>query len=267
MIRRPDLIYNDAKHEYRLNGERLLGVSTVAKIGDTDVWGVASAWAFRIGYEGAFELYDATTKEDDWYATKDDLREALKQAKKTPWHKSGDAKDRGNAIHEALEFLAQENKVPVLEDYPQSQRGYIKGLCSWYIDYRPEFVATEVQVVSERHLFAGRYDMRCKCHIARRCDDVHAMPRQWQDTTELWLVDLKTGKYIYPTSQFPQLAGYELASVEMGYPATDGQYILNVHDDGTYDFERSVATAEHFLSYLSAQRAILDLETKIKKGR
>src|SRR5437764_14448012 len=100
MIQRPDLEYNDAKHEYRLNGEKLLGVSTVSKIGDTDVWGVASAWAFRIGYEGA---YDVLIGDNGWLNpndyTKDELREALKQARKTPWHKSDDSKERGNAIH------------------------------------------------------------------------------------------------------------------------------------------------------------------------
>lgn len=52
----------------------------------------------------------------------------------------------------------------------------------------------------------------------------------------------------------------------MGYTPTDAQYILNVHQDGTYDFERSIATPEHFLAYLSAQRAIQDLKQKTKKG-
>ena len=82
------------------------------------------------------------------------------------------------------------------------------------------------------------------------------------------LVDLKTGKRCYPTSQFPQLAGYELASVEMGYPPTDAQFILNVKNDGSYEFAQSVAEPEHFLAFLSAQRAILDLKakSKTKKG-
>src|SRR5271170_1130947 len=107
MIERPNVIYDDKKHTYELDGVKLDGVSTVAKIGETEIWGVASAWAFRIGYEGA---YDVLTDSAEWAGTpnpniyaqqgKDALREALKQARKTPWNKTDEAKDRGNAIHE-----------------------------------------------------------------------------------------------------------------------------------------------------------------------
>lgn len=161
MIDRPNLQYDDKSHTYRLNGEKLLGVSTVSKLGDTEAWGVASAWSFRLTYEGVVDLlaegYEITTK--------DDLREALKRTKRTPWHTVGDAKDRGNAVHEALENLAQKNEVPILENFPEAQRGYVQGLCKWYLDYRPVFLATEIQVVSEKHLFAGRYDMIVEIEI------------------------------------------------------------------------------------------------------
>lgn len=269
MINRPDLEYNDKKHEYRLNGEKLLGVSTVAKIGDTDIWGVASAWAFRIGYEGAHELLLPSLDNEAHHPTADELREELKQARKTPWHKTDDSKDRGNAIHSALEKLAQEGVVPVLTDYPESQRGYIQALCKWYLDYRPSFEATEVQVVSEKHLFAGRYDIRASIPAAMLLKHEKITQEESEAGPPAWLTldDLKTGKYVYPTTQFPQLAGYELAGVEMGYTPTDAQYILNVHDDGSYDFERSTATAEHFLAYLAAQRAILDIKAKSPQKR
>lgn len=253
MIQRPGLEYNDKKHEYRLNGEKLLGVSTVAKIGDTDIWGVASAWAFRIGYEGAFDIIRDKDLGLDAPLTKDDLREALKRARKTPWHKTDESKDRGNSIHAALESLAQNNVVPVLEDYPEAQRGYIRGLCAWYVDYRPSFEATEVQVVSEKYLYAGRYDMRCIIETGNITCPV-----------ELLLVDLKTGKHVYGTTQYVQLAGYELASVEMGYTPTDSQYILNVKEDGTYEFAKSCATPDDFLAYLAAHRVIQRIKKEAK---
>jgi hypothetical protein len=88
----------------------------------------------------------------------------------------------------------------------------------------------------------------------------------------LLLVDLKTSKRIYPLTHYPQLAGYELASVEMGFPATDAQFVLNTHADGTYQFSQSYATGEDFLAYLGAMRAIRrlqaeDSEAKIQRAR
>ncbi len=76
----------------------------------------------------------------------------------------------------------------------------------------------------------------------------------------LLLVDLKTSKRVYPKSHFPQLAGYELASVEMGFPPTDAQFVLNTHPDGTYDFKRSWATPDDFIAFCDAMRAIKRLE-------
>ncbi len=257
-IKRPDVIFNEKNHSYTLDGEKLAGVSSIAKIGDDEVWGVASAWAFRIGYEGAHKLF---LESEDWAAenwSADELREHLKKAGLTPWSKNKKAKDRGTAIHDALEHLAQKNEVPILEQYPESEQGYVQGLCRWYLDYRPEFVATEVQVVSETYKYAGRYDLRCRLYNPPGDTLIIDVPA-------LCLVDLKTGKRCYPTSQFPQLAGYEHASVEMGYPRTDGQYILNVHEDGTYDFVQSTATKEHFLAYLAAYKAIKEIKESCKK--
>ena len=76
----------------------------------------------------------------------------------------------------------------------------------------------------------------------------------------LLLVDLKTSKNVYPTTHFPQLAGYELAGVEMGFPPTEAQYVLNTHDDGSYSLIRSCATPEHFLAYLAAEKAKREIQ-------
>jgi hypothetical protein len=125
-------------------------------------------------------------------------------------------------------------------------------------------VALEVQVASLEHGFAGRYDVRCMIDAARL-----GLP---PGLKRLCLVDLKTSKRIYPLTHYPQLAGYELASVEMGFPATDAQFVLNTHPDGTYSFEQSYATGEDFLAYLGAMRAIRrlqaeDPEVKIQRAR
>jgi hypothetical protein len=275
MITRPDVIYDDASHSYTLNGEKLLGVSTIAKIGD-DAWGPASWWGWRLGYEAASEVYDP----GKLTFTVEELRGELKRRKLTPNAKRNKRGQEGTWTHDALEALAQDGTVSDLTKYPEKVRGHVRGFLRWYLDYRPVFVATEVQVVSVRHGFAGRYDIRCVMpgtKLGLKQDPpnekwcVECQPDPPDDSTDmvcsgcnteavLCLVDLKTSKGVYPTSHFPQLAGYELAGVEMGFSPTDAQYVLNTHEEGTYDLVRSCATPEHFLAYLAAEKAKREIQ-------
>jgi hypothetical protein len=254
-ITRPATEYDDPSHTYRLDGEELLGVSTVAKIGGAEeTWGIASAWGFRIGYEGA---YDVLTAHTGYAMGKEGLREALKQHGLTPWSTRDKAADRGTWVHDILERLGQEGEVPTakeIESYSEEVRGHVRAVIAWYLDYRPTFVATEVQVTSAEHKFAGRYDIRCQIHCHKLRE--HGHPVGLHPALPLCLVDLKTSKDVYPTTHFPQLSGYELASVEMGFPPTDAQFVLQTNPDGTYRFKHSWSVAEDFLAYLGALKAI-----------
>lgn len=257
MIRRPPTEYADATHTYTLDGEELYSVSTVAKIGGAEeTWGIASAWGFRIGYEGAWDIiHDLhTLAESDALRSKDDLRAALKARGLTPWSVRDKAADRGSWVHDILERLGQEGEVVTagfLDGFSEEYRGHVRAVLAWFLDYRPTFIATEVQVTSVEHGFSGRYDIRCRIP-GGNLDD----PRP----TVLCLVDLKTSKDVYPTTHFPQLAGYELASVEMGFPATDAQLVLQTRPDGTYQFVQSWSEGEDFLAYLGALKAIRRVE-------
>lgn len=295
MIKRAPVEFHGPTHTYTLDGEKLLGVSTVAKIGEAaDAWGIASAWGWRLGYEGAHALateHGALRPFDVEFPTKngprtvrvktqDDLREALGGRKMTPWGQREDAQDRGNWTHNVLEALGQEGEVrDVLGGVAPEWRGHATAVLTWYLEYRPSFVAIEVQVASETHGFSGRYDVRCKVSGERFIANNHQTlilqgeerlvdPRE----TYLCLIDLKTSLRIYPLSHYPQLAGYELASVEMGFPATDAQFVLNTHPDGTKHFKQSYATSEDFVAYLGAMRAIRrlqaeDPEEKLRRAR
>lgn len=267
-IDRPETPFDGASHKYRVPGweDSTLGVSTVAKIGEAvDVFGIAAAWGFRVGYEGAHDVL-IQCAHDYPYFDKDQLREELKQRGLTPWSRRDQAAERGNWVHDLLERLGQEGQVGgVLESVPPEWRGHATGVLTWYLEYRPSFVALEVQVASRTYGFAGRYDVRCAIPGDKLGNPFHG-------DRVLCLVDLKTSKRIQPLSHYPQLAGYELASVEMGFPATDAQFVLNTHPDGTYDFKQSYATGEDFVAYLGAMRAIRrlqaeDPEEKLRRAR
>lgn len=264
-INRPKVNYEDSSHTYTFeDGEKVLGVSTIAKIGGAeDAFSIASAWGFRIGYEGAHERLKPAM-------SKDELRDELKQAGLTPWSKRDKAADRGNWVHDTLEALAQDNIVPELPEFSEEVRGHVQSLLRWYLTFRPQFVATEVQVTSEAHRFAGRYDLRAlvdakallQCIDPCRTDAQALQIRKLaaEGKQALGLIDLKTSKRIYPNTHFPQLEGYEGAGVEMGFPATDFRAVVNTHEDGSFDpstdFAVSWSEYDDFLAYLGALRAI-----------
>jgi hypothetical protein len=264
-ITRPATDFDGPSHTYTLEGEELLGVSTVAKIGGAEsTWGVASAWGFRIGYEGAYEVLSQhargiVTRQGSWPEHSDNLRNELKARGLTPWSVRDKAADRGTFVHDILERLGQEGEVPSATEidstYSEEIRGHVRAVIAWYLDYRPTFVATEVQVTS-KHGFAGRYDLRCFIDLHLRDE----LDLQQGDQRALCLVDLKTSKDVNPLTHVPQLSGYELASVEMGFPPTDAQFVLQTRPDGTYQFKQSWSTAEDFLAYLGALKAIRRIE-------
>jgi hypothetical protein len=299
VIDRPDVDFDAVQHVYEIGGQRVAGVSSVAKIGGAeDSFGIASGWGFRVGYEGAWTYL----QENGLPGTKDELREALKAAKLTPWSIKDRAAERGSAVHDALEELAQHDTVPVPDKFAPDEQGHVRSVLKWYLHYRPRFVATEVQVASRTHLFAGRYDLRLLIDARRllplidppgsgleglredpqalriremaAAADASGLPLGHSDAMALCLVDLKTSKRIYPETHFPQLSGYELAGVEMGFPPTDCQIVLNTNEDGSFtplpvknewdewsaDMAVSWSQPEDFVGLLAAYRTIKRLK-------
>lgn len=281
VINRPDVAFDAAAHAYKVEGEDVLGVSTVAKVGGVeDTWGIASAWGFRIGYEGAFDLLQGL---HDWpFLEKDGLRAALKDAGLTPWATRDRAADRGTWVHDVFESLAEDGTVPDVTKFPEEVRGHVISLMKWFLHYRPKFVATEVQVASREHRFAGRYDIRALVDASRILPLIHPLRTDVQaerirelaaaGKPALGLLDLKTSKGVYPTTHFPQLEGYEGASVEMGFPATDFRAVVNTNVDGSFapdayrvndygdkelgNFAISWSTYEDFIAFAEATRAV-----------
>lgn len=271
VINRPETNFDGASHKYTktATGDVLYGVSTVAKIGEAeDSFSIGSAWGFRIGYEGVNQLLLDSVPELAW-GDPYDLRKELQARGLTPWATRDEAALRGNWAHDLLEALATDGTINIdrMQRANDERQGHARAILNWFIKYRPRFVATEVQVTSDTHNFAGRYDIRCIIDAKRLLyfadelklnDQQREVIREYADrgVWPLCLVDLKTSKSIYPTSHYVQLEGYELAGVEMGFPPTDLRLVLNTRPDGTFRFEAGYAKPEHFLVYLEALKAI-----------
>lgn len=169
--------------------------------------------------------------------------------------RTGDSQDRGVAIHAMAEDWINEGRVPSPRKVRPAWRGWAKALALFLVECEPEFEASEVTVGSAVHGFAGRFDA-----IARSTE------KGKLDRPGRGLIDFKTSKGIYPTSQFVQLEGYGVGCEECGFGAMDWRAIVRLGDDGSYEVGYSTATADDFLSYLDTYRRVQRLEPDRKKG-
>lgn len=238
----------DPRHRYTCscgscNGKVYRSVTTIlGKAVPKDL----SWWGMTIGADGARELarrgYDITSMSGTAVV------DAIKAEKLTVRDQMSRAADRGTAVHKALEDYATHGTVPMADDFPDSQRGYVRGLAKFFTTYNPELLATEVQVVSVKHEYAGTFDLEAR--IAGRVEQGKGRMVFTPDpeASTFTLVDLKTSKWVYPASHFAQLEAYEAARVENGRPPTDARAVLWVTTDGYMELVPSTFTVEDFLA-------------------
>lgn len=232
--------YEDKRHLYFLDGEKVPSVSTILGVLDKPAlpW-----WGMKTGVAGVLALQERNV----WPLVPDvdTVVRLLTENKLTVNHVRDKAGERGTTVHDALEAWATEGRTPNPEMYPADQVGYVEGL-AWFLrdnEIVPE--ATEVIVGSVSHRFAGRYDLRCAID------------------GKVSLLDLKTSGGIYP-EHFLQLEAYEGASVECGYGPTVQRVVLRVASDGTYELRVSPAVFDDFLAVNVCYRATSALKARVK---
>lgn len=207
--------FNEEAHKYLVDGSRVANVTTI--LGCVDKSGPLMAWAVRETKEGR-----------DYRETRDT------------------AATRGTSVHDALEVLARDNTPPLLDQFPDEDRGYVQALARWWIDHRPSPIHVEQLVASVKHRYAGKLDLVC---------EIQGIPH---------MVDLKTSRRVYETHHL-QLAGYELAYVECGYtPVPTVTAILRVDAEGEYEFVPSRASVEDWLNVCAMYETLRKVRRKPK---
>lgn len=255
----------DDKHRYTMTcacGKRWLeSVTQILETSARAPFGVAAWHGQSVGIEGVQRLVN------DGDLSIGALRKMpphviaskMTAAKITVNHKRDARGTSGTGLHKAMEDYGKNGTIPRAADFPAEDRPRLRGLAEFFLLYRPEFLATEVQVVSVKHRFAGTFDFLANIH-GEVYDDrkLKRLAFRPSDTaTTFTLGDLKTAKYVYPTKNFAQLEGYEGARVEAGEPPTDARAVLWVGPNGEMDLVPSSATFEDFLA-LKASAEVID---------
>lgn len=226
-------------------------------LGVLDKSGALTWWGQGVGVDGVLELLKKRVLREDHYALyfggecgsdgwlgstradKDSITQLLTEHKLTVNHQKDKAADRGVNVHGALEAWVENGRLPIWEQWPEAERGYVQGLA--------EFMAAlsgvvggkeaELMVGSLEHSYAGRFDLVLtlnkpvevvtKTYPKRK-------PRVEEIPAGRYLLDLKTSKGIYST-HYLQLEAYEAAAVECGYEPTDHRGVIHVTADGRYE--------------------------------
>lgn len=229
-------------------------------------------WGQGIGIKGLLQLQHYPGIEWDTLkdADADGITDLLRQHKLTVNHVRDDASRRGSSVHAALEGWAKTGEIPVATIFPPDERPYVEGLALFLQDIgEVANIETEVMVGSLKHGFAGRYDIALDVtgerEIAYKTTPVRGRKYATLQPGR-YMLDLKTSKGTY-LSHHRQLAAYEMASVECGYPPTVAQGILHVTEQGSYELVRGLAEPDDFVVILEAFKSDAGLNQRYKERK
>ena len=139
------------------------------------------------------------------------------------YDKRDKAGEAGTLGHAFVEHDLKGRQEPDLTNVPKDIRARAEGCYLAFLEWKQrtrfKLIYSEIPLVSEVHKFGG-------------CLDIGG------GVTDLELIDLKTGKGIYP-NMFIQLGGYAILWDETHSDNTiKGFNILNIHPDGSFTHQR-----------------------------
>lgn len=246
---RPKIEFDEEKHKYTVEGEVYPSVTTIIK---ATVPVELSWWGMEVGVAGVAVLIrrGLFPRPYDPNVVLERLKEQNLTTNSIFWKRG----ESGTAIHKAFEDYGLTGKIPVLDDFPPEDHNRVQNLAGFIVDNQPEFLEQEVRTASLQYRYAGTFDARLKFHAGDYKD-------------KECLVDIKTGKYVYPESQFPQLAAYEHAEIECGRPPTDHQFILHLPALGPATLTPGMDTIGDFLVLMGHYDTVLARRERLKEWK
>jgi hypothetical protein len=240
----PEIEFNEATHRYKVNGEYLPSVTTII---DKVVPKNLSWWAMVVGVNATTELIKKGVVTE--FTDPEDIVTSIRDARLSVYHIRDEKGAEGFAIHKAAERYSKTGEIPDLGQYSTDVRPKVRALANFLLDLRPRILASEVRVASLEYGYAGTFDWLVDI-------DGHT-----------GIVDLKTGKRIYPDSQFPQVEAYAQAYEEMGNDPVEFRAILHLDPEGNYNFMESTDTFHDFKVLLNHYYSAKEREARLKDAK
>ena len=151
------LIFDEARHRYTLDGEKVPGVTTIIGKGlpkpGLPYWAANTVAQYAVDHPGA----------------------SYGELRRSPWAERDRAAVRGTEVHAYAEKVLHGDEV----DVPAILAPYVQGAVDLMDELGVEPIHTEVQLASRAHWYAGTADLFA--HVGE----------------EVWLLDWKTSKSIH----------------------------------------------------------------------
>lgn len=151
-----------------------------------------------------------------------------KAALSAPYQKSDAAANRGTTVHSIVESY-QHTKEHV-DSIDKDFQGYAQAFFNWVEDNDVDIMIHEKTVISKQYGFAGTLDLLVK----------------FRKSNKVYLIDVKTGKDIYPEA-YLQLSAYKQALREENI-TVDHIAVVLLRETGTYKFGQGEEALDVFLS-------------------
>jgi hypothetical protein len=248
-VPRPKIEFNEEAHKYFVEGEEYPSVTTIIK---ATVPVELSWWGMEVGVAGVAVLIrrGLFPRPYDPAHVVELLKEQNLTTNSIFWKRG----ESGTAIHKAFEDYGKTGKIPDLNDFPEEDHNRVGNLAAFILENEPEFVEQEIRTASLKYRYAGTFDARLKFHAGEYKGKECA-------------VDIKTGKYVYPESQFPQLEAYENAEVEAGMAPTDYRLVLHLPVVGSWTLTPSCDTIDDFLVLMDHWRTVIARRQRLKEWK
>ena len=245
---RPVIEFEEKDHKYRVNG---VIVPSVTQILDASVPKQLGWWGMQVGVAGVVELYHQG-KISSWEA--DDIVKLLTENKMTVNHRRDARGSVGQQLHRDLEQYAATGDLPQRKYYAEEDFPRVDALRAWLSCNEPKFLQSEGITASEEYQYAGTFDGK-----------VEMQQGEYKDAYVL--IDLKSSKYIYPDSHWPQLEAYEYAELECGEEPTDFRAVLHLPPIGKAVLSVSTDTFEQFRILKQHYDTVQDRKRRMKEAK
>ena len=221
--------FEPKRHRYFLDGKPMTGVTTILGV-------IAKPaliqWSARMAAEYVLENLKSM----------DDLEVVCEEAKRAHTKKKDEAAQKGTDVHALIEEIVKNaietnSGVLTIENHENEQ---VQKFIDWANENDVKFLESENQVYSEKHFYAGTYDLLLEMGGRR------------------YIGDIKTSNGIYGREFFAQMAAYRLAWEEMEKrDPIDGSIIIRIGKDGSFERKESFdydTDAKMFLAALEIYR-------------
>ena len=256
---RPPIEFEPERHLYRVFAWEewqtdYPSVTQVVKATVPIPFSAGANYGYKMGCHAAFMAHDLGLLSEELTPISTEFDEFYKKCREyeNPNSVLTKAGDRGTLVHQAIEQYGLTGTAPDPQDFEPEDRKRIQGVAKWLLDNEPQFVVQEVRTASLEHRYVGTFDAQCRLNDGN-----------------LWMLDWKTSKRVYPDQHFPQLAAYLQAEKEAGFP--DGEPvragIVHIPESGRVKLHESSDTFEDFEVLLAQYRSAKAREARLKAAK